>query len=236
MPRPTVVAVRQVAFEDLGSIGAFLETRGFALRYLDAPLGELHGADLLAPDLLVVLGGPIGANDEAEYPFLQPLLAAIRARLERDLPLLGVCLGAQLMARALGARVYPAAAPEIGWAPLQLTPAGLAGPLRHLDGAHTPVLHWHGDTFDIPPGCDHLAATAGCANQAFARGRALALQFHPEVTAAGLEAWYVGHALEIHVRAGVPVGALRADARRYAPALERHCASFMGDWLAQAGA
>jgi len=233
---PVVLAIRQVAFEDLGSIATRLKARGYSIRYVDAPVEGVDTADVLSADVLVVLGGPIGACDEQEYPHLLPLLAGIEARLARDLPLLGVCLGAQLMARALGARVYPGAAPEIGWAPLQLTDAGRASPLRHLDGARTPVLHWHGDTFDLPPGCVHLASTGPTPHQAFARGRALALQFHAEVTAPGLEAWYVGHTLEIHTRTDLAVTQLRADALRYAPALAQCCDAFVDEWLARTGA
>jgi GMP synthase-like glutamine amidotransferase len=138
--------------------------------------------DPLMPDLLVCLGGPIGAYEEAAYPFLRDELALIERRLAAARPTLGICLGAQLMARALGARIYPAPAKEIGWGEVRLSEAGQKGPLRHFAGV--PVLHWHGDTFDLPKGAELLASTVLCANQAFAFGRyALAFQFHPETTA-----------------------------------------------------
>ena len=107
---------------------------------------------LLAPDLLIVLGGPIGVYETETYPFIADEIAAIAARLAADKPMLGICLGAQMMAAALGARVAPGPVKEIGWAPLHLTAAGEKSVLAPL-GA-TPVLHWHGDNCELPAGCD----------------------------------------------------------------------------------
>ena len=135
------------------------------------------------------------------------------------------------MARALGARVYPAPRREVGYAPLQLTAAGRASPLRHVDGALAQVLHWHGDTFDLPPGADWLASTPDCPHQAFAvGGSALALQFHAEAEAARLERWLVGHAVEL-AAAGIAPADLREQARRHGPALERQAALLWDGWL-----
>lgn len=115
-----------------------------------------------------------------------------------------------------------------------LTEAGLRSPLRHL--AATPVLHWHGDTFDLPEGAVRLASTGAYANQGFAAGdRLLGLQFHPEVTAAGLEHWFVGHAVEIAATPGVDVAGLRAGARRHGESLERAGRAMFADWLDRNG-
>ena len=128
-----------------------LALRDFVVEYRDAvDLGTIG-----EPDLLVVLGGPIGAYEDDLYPFLGDELALLQQRLSRGGATLGICLGAQLMARALGARVYPGPRKEIGWAPLTLSDAGRASPLRHLTAG--PVLHWHGDTFDLPAGAVRLA-------------------------------------------------------------------------------
>src|SRR5262249_8638955 len=144
---------------------------------------------------------------------------------------MGICLGAQLMARALGPRVYPGPAKEIGWAPITLTHAGTSGPLRHLESG--PVLHWHGDTFDLPAGAELLASTAICRNQAFSYGSsALAFQFHPEAEGKNLERWFVGHAVEIAGVAGLTVEQLRADTQRFAPAAEERGTRCFSDWLA----
>jgi GMP synthase (glutamine-hydrolysing) len=223
----TAVAIRHVPFEDLGAFRPELEAAGFAVRYHDAGVDDLRAVP--DADLLVVLGGPIGAYEDDIYPFLSDEIALIERRLAANRPTLGICLGAQLMARALGAKVYPGPAKEIGWAPLTLTEAGASSPLRHLGDA--PMLHWHGDTFDLPDGAERLASTPLCANQAFARGAsALAFQFHPEADGTGFERWLIGHAVEIAQAKLSPV-ALRADTRRLAAAAGARGRRCLSAWL-----
>lgn len=229
----TALALRHVPFEDLGLLGPLLEQHGYAVRTLDAGVEPLSNAADPEPDLLVVLGGPIGAYDEASYPFLTETLALVRQRLARQQPVLGICLGAQIMARALGAPVAPMGHKEIGFAPLTLTPAGqrsVLAPLVH--GANgVPVLHWHGDQFGIPPGTEALAATALCPHQAFAVGaHALALQFHLEADLSRIEQWLVGHACEL-AAAGVDLQALRRGALTHGPALTLAAQAVFGAWL-----
>lgn len=228
---PTAVAIRHVAFEDLGTFAAVLERRGWTISYRDLAVDDLAGRDVAAADLLIVLGGPIGAYEEEPYPFLRDELRVIEHRLGAGRPVLGICLGSQLMARALGARVYPGTGKEIGWAPLQLSGAGRESCLARL-GEGTPVLHWHGDTFDLPKGAALLASTPRYQNQAFAWGRhGLAVQCHLEVSAAGLERWYIGHACEIAATPGISVPALRVEAERWALLLAPRAAQCLEAWL-----
>ncbi len=230
-----VVAIQHVAFEHLGSLEAVLREQGYAVHYLPAwSAGLAAQVQQLSPDLLVVLGGPIGVYEDHLYPFLRVEKALLKQRLAAGLPTLGICLGAQLMAAALGGEVYASGAKEIGWSPLTLTEAGRDSPLRFLSGELADVLHWHGDTFTLPPGAVHLASTPVCLNQAFAWGaHALGLQFHLEAQGDQIEHWLVGHACEI-AGAGVDVEALRRGAQRHGAALEEQARRFFGAWLAQA--
>ena len=146
----------------------------------------------------MVLGGPIGAYETDIYPFLKSEIDLIEYRLSRDLPTLGICLGSQLMAKALGSRVFAGPVKEIGWGGIALTRDGASSCLNPLGEADARVLHWHGDSFDLPAGARRLASNAHYENQAFAYGRnALALQFHLEADPRQLEEWYVGHAVEL---------------------------------------
>lgn len=228
----TLLALRHLAFEDLGLIAPWMEARGWRVRYHDIGVDALDAIDLGQVDLLAVLGGPIGAEEDARYPFLAAEVALIRERLATRRPLLGICLGAQLIARALGARVRPMGHKEIGFAPLQLTPAGLASPLACL-GAQ-PVLHWHGDQFELPAGMPSLARTPLCPHQAFQlEQHTLAWQFHLEVDAARIEQWLIGHAGEL-AEQGLETAALRAAARAQAAdlpqALDRVLSAWYANW------
>jgi len=188
----------------------------------------------LAPGVLIVLGGPIGVYQEQAYPFLTDELRVLERRLAADLPTLGICLGAQLMTRALGATVYAGSHKEIGWAPLHLSAAGRRSCLALLAQRQVAVLHWHGDTFDLPAGATHLASTPVYSNQAFAWGmRGLALQCHAEVTAHGLERWFVSHAHEIECTPGLSLGQLRQDTHCYAPRLQVRAICCWHAWLNQ---
>jgi GMP synthase (glutamine-hydrolysing) len=226
------LVLSHLAFEDLGSLEAPLRQRGFEIETIDVATARFPLPQAASCDLLVVLGGPIGAYDHQDYPFLKDEIACIRERLSARKPILGICLGAQLMAAALGARVYPGHGAEIGWSPLHAAPnASTPEWFSPLLAPGLSVFHWHGDTFDLPAGALHLASTDAYANQAFAIGdKALALQFHPEVTANGLERWYVGHACELR-RAGIAPPTLRASAREHAAPLQAAAARFWKLWL-----
>ncbi len=230
----SVIAIRHVAFEDLGSLANVFEQRGYQIRYIEAESDDLGSIDPGSPDIVVILGGPIGAYDEESYSFLLDELKMLKYRLEADLPTLGICLGAQLMARVLGAKVYPGAqGKEIGWLPITLSKDGQRSALRHLSAADA-VLHWHGDTFTLPEGCVHLASSAKYKNQAFAYKRnILALQFHPEVMPRALEKWFIGHACEIDSTPEINVWSLRQETQQYSEKLQLLAASCWQSWLDQ---
>lgn len=224
------LALRHVTFEDLGAYAAPIVAAGYAIRVCDTPVAAIGVDDALAADLLVVLGGPVGVGDAAHLPWLAAERDLVAARLAAERPTLGVCLGAQLMAAALGAAVVRAPAVEIGWSPLTLPAAGQTSPLAALAGL--PVLHWHGDRFDLPAGAIRLAATDLCPTQAFAVGaHALALQFHAEVEPARFEDWLAGNAAELTALAIAPAR-LRAAAGIHAAAAASAGAAMVRDWLA----
>ncbi|MDO5618494.1 glutamine amidotransferase [Kocuria sp.] len=223
------VAIRHVAFEDLGSLETVLGKRGYAVRYLDAGVDPLEPHTVMDADLLVVLGGPVGAYDMDSYPFLVQERSVLAARLSANRPTLGICLGAQLMAHALGAEVTAAPHQEIGYAPVDLTEEGSESVLAQLQ--ETPVLHWHGDQFEIPLGATRLAETRGFPNQAFQLGpNVLGLQFHLEADYRRIEQWLIGHAVELS-GAGVPPEVIRYEAAHHGPALERAMQATVNAWL-----
>ncbi len=227
-----VIAIRHVAFEDLGLLEPLLMERGCDISYVDAWRLDRKAAE--AADLLVLLGGPISVNDESDYPFLAEEIAIARTRLAASMPTLGICLGAQILARAIGGSVRPGPAKEIGWAPIELTQAGQSSILAAL--RDIPVLHWHGDVCELPPGVESLARTPACAAQAFVPGdNALALQFHIEAGANGIEPWLVGHVCEIEQTPTVSVSRLRVDTARHGSRLKAAAVEVFQRWLAEIG-
>lgn len=227
------LALRHVAFEDLGVIAPLLLERGYEVRYADAGIDPLDTSVLMDADVVIVLGGPVGVHDAVCYPFLADEARGIAERVGQNLPTLGICLGAQLIAAALGSVVRPSGQVEIGYGPLTLTAAGKRGVLSAM--AHQPVLHWHGDEFVTPEDAVRLAETPGFPHQAFSVGtQILGLQFHLETDHAQIERWLVGHAHELAVR-GIDPRRIRDDAKRYGPALATCARAVIGRWLDSLG-
>ena len=188
---------QHVPFEGLGALEPAFHKRGceiaFTRFFANEPLPAPSDADFL-----VAMGGPMSVNDEATLPWLAPEKEFIRRHVAAGKPFLGICLGAQLLASALGARVYPQREKEIGWFPIEGVPP--RDPAFFRFPATAEVFHWHGETFDLPPGAVHLARSRACANQAFQIGRAIGLQFHLETTPA------TARALVVHARAELVPG------------------------------
>jgi GMP synthase-like glutamine amidotransferase len=180
--------LQHVDFEGPGVIAAEARLRGIELRARRIDRGE-RVPDTEEVDGLIVMGGPMSLWEVEEHPWLAAERRALAAAVAYGLPVLGVCLGAQLVAAALGARVFRGPEPEVGAGRVELTEEGRRDPVLSAAGPSLPVLHWHGDTFDLPHGAVHLARSDRYANQAFRFGdRVLALQFHLEVDRALAEA------------------------------------------------
>lgn len=182
-----VHALYHVPFEDVGAIGLWAAERGHELTSTSL-FAEETPPPVDAYDLLVIMGGPMGAYDEKEYPWLAGEKAAIAAAVAADKAVLGVCLGAQLLAVVLGGSVSRNPVPEIGWFKVNMTPEGLTEPVFAGFPASYYAFHWHGDTFTIPPGAVHAASSAACPNQAFVyKGKVVGLQYHLETTPVGMQ-------------------------------------------------
>lgn len=179
---------QHVAFEGLGSIEPWMQAQGHELTCTRWYLDEA-APDPQAYDWLIVMGGPMGVHDEAEHPWLSTEKQALTAAIQTDKPVLGICLGAQLIADCLGARVAPNPHKEIGWFDVRLTHNAALSPIFADFNDIFEAFHWHGDRFDCPARAQRMAVSAGCDQQAFVyRGRVVGLQFHLETTAAAAAA------------------------------------------------
>lgn len=230
MSSKSALIIRHVPYEGVAAYRAPIEAAGYQVDRIDVIDPAFSALDLTAPDLLIMMGGPMGVYEQDRHPWIACQLRRLARRLEAGRPTLGVCFGAQMVAAAMGARVYPGEHMEIGFHPVSLhDPEGL---LRHL--AEQPVLHWHGDTFDLPDDVELLASSPLYRHQAFRRGRnILALQFHAEM---GLDprfdAW-IEEGPEAIARAGLTEADLRAAHDHHGPAAVAAGQAMIAEWLAQ---
>ena len=201
-----VHCLQHVPFEGPARVAEWARERNHTIQ-----VSALHAGDPLpsrgAFDLLVVMGGPMSVHDEAEYPWLAPEKRLVREVLEAGGAVLGICLGAQLVAESLGATVYRQAQAEIGWYPVRWGQAAHDQDLVPAGVSETVVLHWHGETFTLPDGARLLASTDACQHQAFQFERALALQFHLEMDPPAVDA------IVRHCSAEIGEGAFQQEAK-----------------------
>jgi len=224
--------IQHIDFEDLGNLHGALEKNSFEINTFKAHSeADLDFMDKVTPDLLVVLGGPIGVYDNEYYPFLDREKKLIERQMEAQKPVVGICLGAQLIASVMGANVYQGHTKEIGWGQVFSEP-DTQHPLAALSGAH--VLHWHGDTFDKPNGATRLMHSEHYDNQAFAvDNNVIALQFHLEVKAPRVEDWLLGHANELFNTDRELITKIRSDSSLYIPEITQKAENFWAEWLLQ---
>lgn len=179
---------QHVSYEHPGLLAAVADARGYALDVRRLDLGE-PVPTLEEADALIVMGGPMNVDEKAEHPWLEPEREAVAAFVAAGRPVLGVCLGAQLIARALGAEVRAGDGEEVGMGSVELTPAGSSDALLAGLGPELPCFHWHGDTYDLPDGAERLAGNDRYENQAFRVASAWGLQFHVEVDGSLAAEW-----------------------------------------------
>ncbi len=221
--------IRHVPHEGLAGYRVPIEAAGYVVDRVDVSDPGFSALDLTEPDLLIMMGGPMGVYEQEHYPWIACQLARLARRLDAGRPTLGVCFGAQMIAQALGGEVYPGPLKEVGFHPLAVHDVP-DNPLARLEG--TPVLHWHGDTFTLPADVELLASSHIYRNQAFRRGsNVLALQFHAEM---GLdprfEEW-LGQWPEAVVEAGTDEPSLRAAHDAHGPAAVAAGQAMIADWL-----
>jgi len=181
-------SLQHVHFEDIGSMARDFQTRGFHLSSTHWYRGD-DAPDLAQFDALIVMGGPMGIYDEDEYPWLADEKMLIKNAIAAGKIVLGICLGAQLIADVLGGKVTRNAHKEIGWFPLDIIPQAASHPIAKVLARYPEVFHWHGDTFALPEGAVWLAKSEACAHQAFSyKDHVVGFQFHMETTPASAQA------------------------------------------------
>jgi GMP synthase (glutamine-hydrolysing) len=187
---PRIAVFQHVAHEILGTFHPLLKDAGFRIRYVNYGRKHHDVLDMRRYDGLVILGGPMGVYEAERYPHLRDEIDVIKTAIDQDKPVLGICLGSQLLAAALGSGVRPAGVKEIGWFDVALTEEGRADPVLGRFKQSERVFQWHGDTYDLPKGAVRLASSAVCQEQAFRYGdKTYGLQFHLEVDEPMIERW-----------------------------------------------
>lgn len=225
----TALIIRHVPREGVAGFRAPIEAAGYVIDRVDVDDNDFHALDLVAPDLVVMMGGPMGVYEREAHPWISCQLKLLARRLAADRPTLGVCFGAQMIAAGLGAEVYAGPVKEIGFAPV--TVHDVAGPLRHL--TDVPVLHWHGDTFALPDGAELLASSELYRHQAFRHGRnVLALQFHAEMGEDERFEDWIAQDSDYLTAAGHCPGALRSAHVAHGPGAVAAGRAMIAEWLA----
>jgi GMP synthase (glutamine-hydrolysing) len=230
-----VLVFQHDPFEDLGFFAEILEKQGVGYRTVRLFHGELPVEDWEHIKALIILGGPMSSLDEEQFPFLRWEKTIIRAAIDDAVPTLGICLGAQLIAAALGANVYHGSVREVGWYPILITPQGHVDSLLGYLPENATVFQWHGDGFTLPTGALRLAASANYENQAFRLGKTVyGLQFHLEMTARMIERWLDERSKELAQLSYVLPDKIISDTQSNLPTLKYYAEKFLSEFLRRA--
>jgi GMP synthase (glutamine-hydrolysing) len=229
-----LLAFRHTDCDGLGSLMPAFTAQGVNCRYVDSYKDDLSNFDALTPDIVVVLGGAPGVYQAETYDFIKHETDIIAARIDTGKPVMGICLGAQMMAKAIGSDVYVGKhGVEKGWGELRVIEDKSADIVRRFDGAHGRVLHWHGDTFDLPSSAELLASSTQYKNQIFRAGKnAYGFQCHIEATHDILLNWFVNSAGDV-ASGAIDLENIRADTNRYVQTMIENSEIFVQKWVQQ---
>jgi GMP synthase (glutamine-hydrolysing) len=234
-----LLVFQHVAAEPLGSLHRLIRQRGHRIKFVNFERDPQAVPCMDRYRGLIVLGGPMNVEDREHRAHLLTEMRVIEQALRQDKPVLGICLGAQLLAHVLGAPVRRQREAEIGWYEVHTTSAGRADPVLAPLGEAAPLFQWHNYTFEIPAGAEHLARSGSCPNQAFRYGRgAYGFQFHLEADQALIERWLATPAYRDELcAAGLPhdAAAIRARTCSEAAAMEQRAGQVFGEFLDLAG-
>jgi GMP synthase-like glutamine amidotransferase len=227
-----VLVFQHDPFEDLGFFAEVLEKQRADYRVVRLFHGEMPAEEWEHVRALIILGGPMNVDEEENFPFLRWEKRIIRAAIEEAVPMLGVCLGAQLIAATLGTPVFHGPVKEIGWSPISITPHGQVDSLLGYLPESATVFQWHGDGFDLPPGAIRLASSAHYSTQAFRVGKTIyGLQFHLEVTPRMIERWIDERSKDLALAPYVLPDKIIADTQSYAPTLKYYAERFLSEFV-----
>ena len=227
-----VLVFQHDPFVDLGFFAEVLEKQETDYRVLRLFHGEMPAEDWQHVGALIILGGPMSVGEEESFPFLRWEKRIIRAAIDEAVPMLGICLGAQLIAAALGTKTFHGPVKEIGWSPISITPHGKVDSLLGYLPESATVFQWHGDGFELPKGAIHLASSVHYQTQAFRVGKSIyGLQFHLEVTPNMVERWIDERSKDLALTPYVLPGKILADTQSYAPTLKYYGERFLTEFI-----
>jgi len=227
-----VLVFQHDPFEELGFFAEILEKQGADYRVVRLFHGEMPTEEWEHVRALIILGGPMNVDEEDNFPFLRWEKRIIRAAIDEAVPMLGVCLGAQLIAATLGTPVFRGPVKEIGWSPISITPHGQVDSLLGYLPESATVFQWHGDGFDLPAGAIRLASSAHYSTQAFRVGKTIyGLQFHLEVTPRMIERWIDERSKDLALAPYVLPDKILADTQNYAPTLKYYAERFLSEFV-----